>query len=83
MQTNKEQLLTSRKQCENAEENVKSLEKKVEELVTELDATRSQCSQLVQEKDMLQKGLDIVRLEKNALDKSRVEINSMVRCILF
>ncbi|XP_076662657.1 ciliary rootlet coiled-coil, rootletin isoform X2 [Andrena cerasifolii] len=78
LQSNKEQLSTTRKQCENAEENIKSLEKRVEELITELDAARSQCSQLNQEKDMLQKGLDTVRIEKNALDKSRVELNSMM-----
>lgn len=83
MQTNKEQLQTSRKQYESAEENVKTLEKRAEELITELDTVRSHCSQLNQEKDMLQKGLDTVRIEKNALDKSRVEINSMVKYIFF
>lgn len=83
MQTNKEQLQSSRKQFENAEENVKTLEKRTEELIIELDTIRSHCSQLNQEKDMLQKGLDTVRIEKNALDKSRVEINSMVWYIFF
>lgn len=78
LQTNKEQLQTTRKQCESAEENVKNLEKRAEELITDLDEVRSHCSQLTQEKDMLQKGLDTVRIEKNALDKSRIEINSMV-----
>lgn len=72
-------MITSRKQCENAEESIKTLEKRAEELIIDLDTARSQCSQLNQEKDMLQKGLDTVRLEKNVLDKSRVEINSMVR----
>ncbi|XP_043519039.1 rootletin isoform X2 [Frieseomelitta varia] len=81
LQTNKEQLQTTRKQCESAEENVKNLEKRAEELITELDAVRSHCSQLTQEKDMLQKGLDTVRIEKNALDKSRVEINSMMESL--
>ncbi|XP_015432669.1 PREDICTED: LOW QUALITY PROTEIN: rootletin [Dufourea novaeangliae] len=81
LQTNKEQLVTTRKQCENAEENIKTLEKRVEELISELDSARSQCSQLSQEKDMLQKGLDTVRVEKNALDKSRVEINSMMETL--
>ncbi|XP_033338435.2 ciliary rootlet coiled-coil, rootletin isoform X2 [Megalopta genalis] len=78
LQSNKEQLVTTRRQCENAEENIKTLEKRVQELITELDTARSQCSQLNQEKDMLQKGLDTVRVEKNALDKSRIEINSMM-----
>lgn len=79
LQTNKEQLSTTRKQCENAEENIKILEKRANELIAELDAARSQCSQLNQEKDVLQKGLDTVRVEKSALEKSRIEINGMVR----
>lgn len=83
MQTNKEQLHTARRQCESAEENVKTLERRADELINELDAARSNCSQLVQEKDMLQKSHDTVRIEKNALDKSRVEVNSMVRYIFF
>jgi hypothetical protein len=32
----------------------------------------------MQEKDLLQKSLDSVRSEKNALDKNRMEINAMV-----
>lgn len=68
-----------RKQCDTAEENAKSLNVKVAELITQLDTCRSQCTQLNQEKEMLQKGLDAMRLEKNALDKNRVELNSMVR----
>lgn len=78
LQTNKEQLQNTRKQCENAEENVKTLEKKAEELIIELDAVRLHCSQLNQEKDMLQKGLDTIRIEKNVLEKSRIELNNMV-----
>lgn len=78
LQTNKEQLQNTRKQCENAEENVKTLEKKAEELIIELDAVRLHCSQLNQEKDMLQKGLDTIRIEKNALEKTRIELNNMV-----
>lgn len=76
---NKEQLSTMRKQCDTAEENAKSLNIKVAELISQLDACRSQCTQMNQEKEMLQKGLDATRLEKNALDKNRVELNSMVR----
>lgn len=68
-----------RKQCDTAEESAKSLNVKVAELITQLDTCRSQCTQLNQEKEILQKGLDTMRLEKNALDKNRVELNSMVR----
>lgn len=76
---NKEQLLAMRKQCDTAEENAKSLNVRVAELISQLDTCRSQCTQLNQEKEILQKGLDTMRLEKNALDKNRVELNSMVR----
>ncbi|KAG7207976.1 hypothetical protein KM043_009556 [Ampulex compressa] len=81
LQTNKEQLQITRKQCDSAEENVQTLEGRVAELIAQLDAIRSQCSQLNQEKDMLQKGLDSIRVEKNILDKNRVEINSMMETL--
>ncbi|XP_032664691.1 rootletin isoform X3 [Odontomachus brunneus] len=81
LQMNKEQLLAMRKQCDTAEENAKSLNVRVAELISQLDTCRSQCTQLNQEKEMLQKGLDTMRLEKNALDKNRVELNSMVEAL--
>lgn len=68
-----------RKQCDIAETNTQTLNTKVTELISQLDTCRSQCTQLNQEKDMLQKSLDTVKLEKNALDKNKMELNSMVR----
>lgn len=67
-----------RKQCDTAEENAQSLNTKVAELISQLDACRSQCTQLDQEKDMLQKSFDVLKLEKNALDKNKMELNSTV-----
>lgn len=55
------------------------LNTKVAELISQLDTCRSQCTQLDQEKDMLQKSLDTVKMEKNALDKNKMELNSTVR----
>ncbi|XP_024946085.1 rootletin isoform X3 [Cephus cinctus] len=81
LQTNKEQLTITRKQCENAEENSQNLEDKLGELTAQLDASRLQCAQLLQEKEMLQKSLDSLRSEKNALDKNRVEINAMIEAL--
>ena len=72
-----------RKQCDAAEENAQTLNTKVAELISQLDICRSQCTQLDQEKDMLQKSLDTVKLEKNALDKNKVELNSTVGFKLF
>lgn len=78
LQSSKEQLILFRKQCENADDSQQALQTKVGELTIQLDSCRSHCSQLMQEKDLLQKSLDSVRSEKNALDKNRMEINAMV-----
>lgn len=77
LQSNKEQLLLVRKQYENSEDNIVVLEKRGKELVAQLDASRSQCSQLMQDRDMLQKSLDSIKNEKNALDKNRLELNAI------
>ncbi|GAB1869589.1 Rootletin [Camponotus japonicus] len=81
LQTNKEQLLTMRKQWDIAETNAQTLNTKVTELISQLDTCRSQCTQLNQEKEMLQKSLDTVKLEKNALDKNKMELNSMLEAL--
>lgn len=67
-----------RKQCNTVETNAETLSVKVTELISQLDTCRLQCTQLNQEKESLQKGLDTMKLEKNALDKNRMELNSMV-----
>lgn len=79
LQSNREQLLLVRKQCENCEESNTVLEQKVKELVGQLDACRTHCSQLTQERDLLQKSLDSTKFEKSNIDKNRSEINAMVR----
>ncbi|KAJ9593584.1 hypothetical protein L9F63_014853, partial [Diploptera punctata] len=53
LQSNKEQLILFKKQCENAEDSQQALETKVGELTVQLDSCRSHCSQLIQEKDLL------------------------------
>lgn len=67
-----------RKQYENADENAIVLDKRVKELVAQLDANKVQFSQLTQERDSLQHALDSCRSENIALDRHRVEINHMV-----
>lgn len=83
LQGSKEQLATARRQCESCEETQHTLETKVSDLLAQLDASRSQASQLAQEKEMLVKSLDSARAEKNALDKNRLELNAMVKYIIF
>ncbi|XP_043473527.1 rootletin isoform X3 [Leptopilina heterotoma] len=81
LQTNKEQLSLTRKQCESAEDATLQLEGKITEIMSQLDASRSQCLQLNQEKDILQKNLDSIRSEKNALDRNRLEITNMMETL--
>lgn len=78
LQTSKEQLALARRQNETCEDTTQTLEARVAELTAQLDTTRGQATQLAAEKDMLIKSLDSARAEKNALDKNRVEINTMV-----
>lgn len=82
LQSNKEQLVAARKQSETVENTQQTLENRLSELTALLDESKSRCSQLAQEKEMLTKTLDSVRAEKNALDKNRVEINAMVSSVL-
>lgn len=79
LQSNREQLLLVRKQCENCEESNSILEQKVKELVGQLDACRTHGSQLAQERDLLQKSFDAIKFEKGNVDRNRSEINAMVR----
>ncbi|KAK9879237.1 hypothetical protein WA026_004086 [Henosepilachna vigintioctopunctata] len=76
LQTNKEQLVLVRKQYENSDETVQDLEKRLKELIAQLDASRAQCSQLAQDKEILQKSLEAVKIEKNQIDKIRIELGA-------
>lgn len=78
LQMNKEQVSATRKQCDDAETNAEIVAAKVAELVSQLDACRSQCARLNQEKESLQRSLDAVKLEKSVSDKSRMELDSTV-----
>lgn len=78
LHSNREQLLLVRKQLENSEDNVSSLEGRTKELVAQLDACRTHCSQLTQEKELLQKTVDTLKTDKNNLERNRIELNAMV-----
>lgn len=70
-----------RKQYENSENNVAALEKRVKEQVAQLDTCRAQCSQLAQDRDLIQKNLEALKSEKNQLDKNRIEVNAIVESL--
>lgn len=78
LQSSKEQLHLVRKQYENVDETNVGLESRIGELIPQLDACKTQIAQLMQDKEMLQKNLDGLRAEKNALERNRIDINSMV-----
>lgn len=78
LHSNREQLLLVRKQLENSEENVANLEGRTKELVAQLDACRAHCSQMNQEKEMLQKTIESLKIDKNNLERNRMEANAMV-----
>lgn len=83
LHSNREQLLLVRKQYDNSEENVATLEERTKELVAQLDACRTHCSQLTQEKDILQKTLEALKSDRNGLERNRIELNSMVQLHAF
>ncbi|XP_048516967.1 rootletin [Dendroctonus ponderosae] len=78
LQSNKEQLLLVRKQFENSENSNAALEKRAKELVAQLDDSRAQCAQVIQERDHLHQSIDALKSDKAQLDRSRVDLNSML-----
>ncbi|XP_060523589.1 rootletin isoform X2 [Cylas formicarius] len=81
LQGTKEQLLLVRKQLENSEDNSAVLEKRNKELVAQLDACRTQCSKLVQERECLQKSIDALKIDKTQLDRNRIDLNSSMESL--
>ena len=70
--------MVTRRQYDSSEEGRRALESRITELVTKLDSSKAMVNQLSQEKNTLMNTLESVRMEKNALDKNRLEINAMV-----
>lgn len=83
LQGNREQLSSSRKQCEASEANIINLDRKVHELQQQLDQAKGQINKMDQEKELMQKTLESLRNDKTGLEKNRLEINAMVRKLLF
>lgn len=67
-----------RKQYEASEETANVLERRVKELVAQLDANKAQFSQMTQERDSLQNALESCKAENIAMDRHRIEVNHMV-----
>ncbi|XP_026492988.2 rootletin [Vanessa tameamea] len=81
LQNAREQLGTSRKQCEVADSNIISLEGKVQDLQGKLDQANADLNQILQEKESMQKTIEALRIDKNNLERNRVDINAMVESL--
>ncbi|XP_063629513.1 rootletin [Cydia splendana] len=81
LQNTREQLSTSRKHCEAADANIHTLENKVQDLQAKLDQANADLNQLAQDKDSLQKSVESLRIDKNNLERNRIEINAMVESL--
>lgn len=64
-----------RKQLENSEDNVASLENRTKEIITQLDMTRSQYALVSQERDTLLNTLEALKSEKSNLERTRMDLN--------
>lgn len=65
-----------RKQLDNSEDNVASLEQRTKELVTQLDMSRSQYAVLSQERDSMHNSLETLKTEKANLERTRLDLSA-------
>lgn len=70
-----------RKQLDNSEDNVASLEKRTKELITQLDMTRSQYALISQERDTLLNSLEAMKSEKANLERTRLDLNAAIESL--
>lgn len=68
----------TRKQFDSSENTREMLTSKVSELTDKLDTTNYQLSELVKERDSLQKTLDSIRSDKHSVERGKAELNSIV-----
>lgn len=81
LQTNLDELQSSRKQFDAAESARESLTTKLMEFTEKLDATNNKLSEISKERDSLQRTLDAVRNEKYLAEKEKAEANIMIDAI--
>ncbi|XP_055383850.1 rootletin [Condylostylus longicornis] len=77
-QSTNENLLTTRKQLESAENAKEFLTAKVSQLTEKLDSSNAQLSELYKERESLQRTLDSLRAEKQNVERGRAELNAVV-----
>ncbi|XP_070507489.1 rootletin-like isoform X2 [Chironomus tepperi] len=78
LQANSENLQQTKKQLDSTECARENFEGKLNELTEKLDNTNYQLSELVKERDSLQKTLDDMRSDKHCVERGKAELNSIV-----
>ncbi|XP_016981444.1 rootletin [Drosophila rhopaloa] len=75
-QHSSETLRTTKSQLETSEGTKQLLTTKMQQLTEKLDSSNSKLSELLQERESLQRGLDEVRTQKQQSEMGRADINS-------
>lgn len=75
-----ENLRNTKAQLETNEGTKVLLTTKVQQLTEKLDASNSKLSELLKERDSLQKTLEEIRQQKQQSEQGRLDLNSVVRC---
>lgn len=78
LQTNGDSLQLTKKQLDSAEGTRDVLAAKLTELTEKMDTTNYQLSELMKERDSLQKSLDNIRTDKHSVERGKAELNSIV-----
>lgn len=78
-QTANENLRSTRTQLDTSEGTKALLTTKIQQLTEKLDASNSKLSELLKERDSLQKTLDDIRSQKQQSDQGKAEINNAVK----
>lgn len=78
LQTTTDTLNVTKKQLDAADETKELLSTSVSDLTNKLDSSNHQISELCKERDSLKQLLDTMRLEKQNVERAKVELNSIV-----
>jgi rootletin len=83
LQSNNESLQATKKQFESSENVRETLEMRMHEMTETLDTTNYQLTELMKERDSLQKTLDDIRSDKHSVERGKAELNSIVSNLSF
>ncbi|KAG5673476.1 hypothetical protein PVAND_003521 [Polypedilum vanderplanki] len=81
LQSNNEALQATKKTLESTENNRENLDMRLNDLTEKLDNTNYQLSEVMKERDSLQKTLDDMRSDKHCVERGKAELNSIVESL--